>query len=201
MTWCLPTPASDPVVRRQRAPGSEVEPQVASPAVCLAALLLEADVAHFERVWSINLMGVLHTLKAALPDMVQRDRGCCVVTGSIGGFMGECLPRARWLTGCSRGRPSCVACAGASGISAYCASKWAVRGLLESLRLEVGAWLPWGAKHGRAGDETCRVQLLGTGVTVQMPCPTFTDTAMIRDAQATTVRQSPACPAGPGAAG
>ena len=45
--------------------------------------------AHFERVLRVNLMGVLHTLKAVLPDMVKRNRGCCVVTGSIGGFMGE----------------------------------------------------------------------------------------------------------------
>ena len=45
--------------------------------------------AHFERVLSVNLMGVLHMLKAVLPDMVKRNRGCCVVTGSIGGFMGE----------------------------------------------------------------------------------------------------------------
>ena len=31
------------------------------------------------------------------------------------------------------------------------------------------------------------LQLLGTGVMLQMPCPTFTDTAMIRNAQADTV--------------
>ena len=34
------------------------------------------------------------------------------------------------------------------------------------------------------------MQLLGTGVVVQMPCPTFTDTPMIRNAQADTVRAS-----------
>ena len=43
---------------------------------------------HFDKVLRVNLMGVLHTLKAVLPGMVKRDSGCCVVTGSIGGFMG-----------------------------------------------------------------------------------------------------------------
>ena len=56
-----------------------------------AALLLDADMQHFEKVLRVNLMGVLHTLKAVLPGMVQRDCGCCVVTGSIGGFMGATL--------------------------------------------------------------------------------------------------------------
>ncbi|KAK9844084.1 hypothetical protein WJX81_004219 [Elliptochloris bilobata] len=49
----------------------------------------------------------------------------------------------------------------AAGISAYCASKFAVRGFMDSLRLE----------------------LLGTGVTLHMACPGFVDTPMIREAQ------------------
>ena len=82
--------------------------------------------------------------------------------------------------------------AGASGISAYCASKWAVRGLLESLRLEVRCWVCCMLKALVCLTRAC-VQLLGTGVVIQMPCPTFTDTAMIREAQADTVRACTGC--------
>ena len=86
-TWSSPTLASGPVVRAGRLQGATAAHGIDTP-WCPAALLLEADVAHFERVIAVNLLGVLHTLKAVLPAMVQRKRGCCVVTGSIGGFMG-----------------------------------------------------------------------------------------------------------------
>ncbi|CAL8465071.1 g4606 [Coccomyxa elongata] len=99
--------------------------------------LEEPGVGHWEKVNRINYMGVVCTLKAALPGMVARRRGRVIVTNSSGGFMG------------------------AAGISAYCASKFAVRGLLDSLRLE----------------------LINTGVPVHMACPGFVNTTMIRQAQ------------------
>lgn len=37
-----------------------------------------------------------------------------------------------------RNRQQICVCTGAAGISAYCGSKFAVRGFLDSLRLEVG---------------------------------------------------------------
>ncbi|EIE20459.1 NAD(P)-binding protein [Coccomyxa subellipsoidea C-169] len=99
--------------------------------------LEEAGVAHWEKVMRINFMGVVCTLKAALPGMVSRNKGRVIVTNSSGGFMG------------------------AAGISAYCGSKFAVRGFLDSLRLE----------------------LIHTDVCVHMACPGFVNTTMIRQAQ------------------
>ncbi len=48
----------------------------------------EAGIAHWEKVMRINFMGVVCTLKAALPGMVSRNKGRVVVTNSSGGFMG-----------------------------------------------------------------------------------------------------------------
>ncbi|KAK9917359.1 hypothetical protein WJX75_003521 [Coccomyxa subellipsoidea] len=99
--------------------------------------LEEEGVAHWDKVMRINYMGVVCTLKAALPGMVARNKGRIIVTNSSGGFMG------------------------AAGISAYCGSKFAVRGFLDSLRLE----------------------LIHTDVCVHMACPGFVNTTMIRQAQ------------------
>ena len=82
---------------------------------CPAGMFLEAGISHWERVNQINYLGVVYTLKAALPGMVQRNAGRVIVTNSSGSFLG------------------------AAGISAYCASKHAVRGFLDALRLEVRA--------------------------------------------------------------
>ncbi len=43
---------------------------------------------HWEKVNRINYMGVVCTLKAALPGMVARKKGRIIVTNSSGGFMG-----------------------------------------------------------------------------------------------------------------
>ena len=83
-------------------------------------LFLDASPAHFARVFSVNFQGVVHTLAAALPSMAGdasaaggRHRRAVVVMGSTAGF------------------------AGAAGLSAYCASKAALRSLAACLRLEV----------------------------------------------------------------
>ena len=49
---------------------------------------MDVDVSHFTELMSVNYMGVVHTLKAALPIMTQRRAGHVVVTNSIGGYMG-----------------------------------------------------------------------------------------------------------------
>ncbi len=50
--------------------------------------LEEPGVGHWEKVNRINYMGVVCTLKAALPGMVARKKGRVIVTNSSGGFMG-----------------------------------------------------------------------------------------------------------------
>jgi NADP-dependent 3-hydroxy acid dehydrogenase YdfG len=66
----------------------------------------------FRRQLETNLFGVVRTIYATLPDL-ERSRGCLVLLGSVSGHMG--LP----------------------GLTAYTASKFAVRGLAQSLEHEL----------------------------------------------------------------
>ena len=75
--------------------------------------VLETDWAEYDRVWSVNLFGVLHGTKAFLPHLVASGDGHVVNVSSLNGIMGQ-------------GRST-----------AYCASKFAVRGFTESLRAEM----------------------------------------------------------------
>ena len=64
-------------------------------------------------LWDINFRGVVHGTRAFLPVLVQQDRGTIVNTSSVFGLCG--MPNQ----------------------SAYCASKFAVRGFTDSLRQEL----------------------------------------------------------------
>ena len=75
--------------------------------------VLDTDWAVYERVLSINLFGVIHGTKAFLPHLIASGDGHVVNVSSLNGFMGQ---------------PS---------LSAYCASKFGVRGFTESLRGEM----------------------------------------------------------------
>lgn len=70
-----------------------------------------------EELWDqlidLNLKGAFLTLKSVLPRLIERRRGTIVGVASLGGWVGQ--PNA----------------------SAYAASKWGLRGLLESVALEV----------------------------------------------------------------
>lgn len=81
--------------------------------------VLELDDATWERVLAINTTGVLHTLQAFGSRMVEQGSGALVVTASISSLRG------------------------AHSMGAYCASKFAVMGLVESLAKEVG---PYGVR-------------------------------------------------------
>jgi NAD(P)-dependent dehydrogenase (short-subunit alcohol dehydrogenase family) len=76
--------------------------------------VLELDDATWERVLAVNATGVLLTLQAFGAPMVEQRSGALVVTASISSLRG------------------------AHSLGAYCASKFAVMGLVESLAKEVG---------------------------------------------------------------
>jgi len=76
--------------------------------------VLELDDATWERVLAVNTTGVLLTLQAFGALMVEQRSGALVVTASISSLRG------------------------AHSMGAYCASKFAVMGLVESLAKEVG---------------------------------------------------------------
>jgi NAD(P)-dependent dehydrogenase (short-subunit alcohol dehydrogenase family) len=76
--------------------------------------VLALDAATWERVLAVNTTGVLTTLQVFGARMVEQRSGALVVTASISSLRG------------------------AHSMGAYCASKFAVQGLVESLAKEVG---------------------------------------------------------------
>lgn len=94
-----------------------------------------------QTVMNINFMGTYNCVRAALPTMRQQQSGHFVLMSSVAGKIGSPL------------------------LSAYCASKWAVRGFASALRAE----------------------LYGTGISITTVYPAWVDTPMLQ--QATTDAQ------------
>lgn len=69
----------------------------------------QAPVEDIQRVFDTNVYGVMHTIQAALPLMRQTGYGHIIATSSVGGLVGQPMNEI------------------------YCASKFALEGLLESL--------------------------------------------------------------------
>ncbi|XP_072636743.1 17-beta-hydroxysteroid dehydrogenase type 1 isoform X3 [Canis lupus baileyi] len=82
-----------------------------------------------ESVLDVNVAGTVRTLQAFLPDMKRRGSGRILVTGSMGGLMG--LPFN----------------------AVYCASKFAVEGLCESLAVLL---TPFGVHYRRHSEQIFR---------------------------------------------
>ena len=81
--------------------------------VALSSSVAEASPEDDEWLLSVNLDGVVHGVRAFLPLLLEQDSGAIVNTSSVFGLAG--IPHQ----------------------SAYCASKFAVRGFTESLRHEL----------------------------------------------------------------
>lgn len=77
------------------------------------APIQETSEAMWDQLLALNLKGSFLALRAALPHLIARGAGTIVGISSIGGL------------------------AGAPGSAAYAASKWGLRGLLESAALEL----------------------------------------------------------------
>jgi len=73
----------------------------------------ETSEATWDQLLGLNLKGAFLTLKAALPRLIAQKRGTIVGISSLGGLVGQ------------------------PGSAAYAASKWGLRGLLESAALEL----------------------------------------------------------------
>ena len=89
-----------------------VQAVVAAAGVVEAGTLQSGDVAAWKAVMDTNVLGTAHVIRAALSRMATRGEGHIVVVGSTSGletYVGEPL---------------------------YCASKWAVTGLVDVLRRE-----------------------------------------------------------------
>jgi short-subunit dehydrogenase len=97
-------------VREQLGP---VDLVIANAGVGKATMLDPVNIADVEDMIRINLMGVIYTLSAALPEMLARKTGHVVAISSLAGYRG--LP----------------------GESAYCASKAAVNSYMDGLRIHL----------------------------------------------------------------
>lgn len=105
--------------------------------------------AHFRDNFELNVMGVVHATRAVLDGMVARKSGRVIAIASTAGLKGY------------------------GYVSAYCAAKHAVVGLVRSLAIETAK----------------------TGVTVNAVCPGFTDTEIMREAVAKISEKSGRSPA------
>lgn len=83
--------------------------------VWLTRSILDSEFEDFERLWSIDVWGVLHGTKLFLPHLIASGDGYVINLSSINGILAQ------------------------GNTSHYCSAKFAVRGLTESLRLELEA--------------------------------------------------------------
>jgi short-subunit dehydrogenase len=86
---------------------------IANAGVGAPTLLEPFNVGDVEKMFRVNLLGVIYSIEAVLPDMLQRGKGHLAAVSSIAAYKG--LP----------------------GESAYCASKAAVNTYLEGLRIQL----------------------------------------------------------------
>ncbi|HVE71354.1 MAG TPA: SDR family oxidoreductase [Thermoanaerobaculia bacterium] len=108
----------------------EVDVLVNNAGFAVLGTITEIDPAEIRGMMDTNYLGTVHCTRAVLPQMLARGRGTVVNVSSMLGIMGV------------------------AGMSAYCATKFAIVGFTEGLRDEV----------------------LGKGVKVAMVCPGTTDT-------------------------
>jgi 3-hydroxybutyrate dehydrogenase len=101
--------------RKAAAGHGPIDILVANAGAAESAPFLKADSAMFRRMLDVNLMGVAHACRAALPDMITRGRGRIITIASIAGLKGYAY------------------------VSAYVAAKHAVVGLTRALALENAA--------------------------------------------------------------
>jgi NAD(P)-dependent dehydrogenase (short-subunit alcohol dehydrogenase family) len=115
--------------------GSAYDLLVANAGAAVSAPFAKSDAALFRQMLDVNLMGVVHAAQAVLGPMRERGFGRVIAVASTAGL---------------KGYPY---------VTAYCAAKHAVVGLVRALALE-----------------TAR-----TGVTVNAVCPGYTDTDLVGD--------------------
>jgi len=90
---------------------------VNNAAVLAVSRLQDAEEAEFERLFRINQLGPFLGIKAVMPDMITARAGSIVNIGSVDGLTAQDI-----------------------GLTAYGATKWALRGLTKMAALELGRY-------------------------------------------------------------
>ena len=114
-----------------------------------SAPFAETTAAQFRGMFELNVMGVVNATQAVLGGMIERKFGRVIAVASTAGVKGY------------------------GYVSAYCAAKHAVVGLVRSLAIETAK----------------------TGVTVNAVCPGYTDTEMMRESVTRIVEKTGRTPA------
>jgi 3-hydroxybutyrate dehydrogenase len=99
-------------VKRAASEHGPIDILVANAGNAESAPFLKGDAALFQRMFDLNVMGVVHATRAVLGDMVARGFGRVVVNASVAGLKGYAY------------------------VSAYCAAKHAAVGLVRALAQE-----------------------------------------------------------------
>ncbi|EMD34709.1 hypothetical protein CERSUDRAFT_116897 [Gelatoporia subvermispora B] len=94
----------------------ELNVMVANAGIAAVTNVVDMDVDVWDRILSVNLRGVMLCYKYAAAQMIEQNRGGRII-----------------------GASSILGKKGAPGVSAYCASKFAVRGLTQSLACELAS--------------------------------------------------------------
>jgi 3-hydroxybutyrate dehydrogenase len=100
---------------RNAAARQPIDILIANAGIAESAPFAKSDAALFERMIDVNLMGVVHSVQAALPSMRKQPYGRIVAVASTAGLKGYAY------------------------VSAYSAAKHAVVGLVRSLALELAS--------------------------------------------------------------
>jgi 3-hydroxybutyrate dehydrogenase len=125
-------------IARAAAQHGPIDILVANAGGADSAPFAKADPEQFRRMFELNVMGSVHAIRAVLDGMLARRFGRIVAVASMAGLKGYAY------------------------VSAYCAAKHALVGLVRALALETVA----------------------AGVTVNAVCPGYTDTDVVRESAA-----------------
>jgi 3-hydroxybutyrate dehydrogenase len=128
-------PALGAGIARAAAERGPVDILIANAGRAESAPFAKGDPELFRRMFDLNVVGSVHAIRAVLDGMVAQGFGRIVAVASTAGLKGYAY------------------------VSAYCAAKHAVIGLVRSLALETAT----------------------TGVTVNAVCPGYTETDMVRE--------------------
>lgn len=91
----------------------QIDILVNNAGICLSGPFADTTLEQWQQLMEVNFWGYVHVIRALLPHLLERGKGQIINVGSFGGKMP--LPQ----------------------MTAYCASKYAVSGLTEALRLEL----------------------------------------------------------------